>query len=401
MGQDKVDIWDFPTRILFGVNASQKLAEEFAAMGCKRVLVLVSPAVMECGVMERLGDLLRGASMDFQVMSDWQSGDTRSPRDEDVGRVIDRMRGLASGSLMAVGGGKMIDTAKMARLCVARQCEVADVLEETETAAVFHGAGLPAARTQAQVPLVVVPTTAGTGSEANDRAFLFRAEGRSLACVTQKSLMPDVALVDPALTLSLPSLESSSTTMASLTGAVEAYLAEGQHPMADAIARQAIEFVARQALPVWEDGGNLEARSQLMMASCIGAVAAKKGLGVTHAMAHALQSVSGLHHGVAKAICLPAVLDFNRVASPERVARVARIIGVRGDEVETLAFECSDAVRVLSKQIGLPASLEEAGVTEDALPLLASLAFADPIHKKNPRPCSEDDFMALFRASFG
>jgi alcohol dehydrogenase class IV len=131
----------------------------------------------------------------------------------------------------------------------------------------------------------------------------------------------------------------------------------------------------------------------------MGAVAFQKGLGACHALAHPLGAELGMHHGLANALCLPAVLDFNRTAITMRIARIARILGVKGKDVETLAFECSGKVRSLRKQIGLPSGLAEASVPEERLPELAALAHADVIHHSNPRTCTKDDMLSLYRAS--
>ena len=136
-----------------------------------------------------------------------------------------------------------------------------------------------------------------------------------------------------------------------------------------------------------------------MKAAMMGAVAFQKGLGACHALAHPISAEFGLHHGLANALCLPAVMDFNRSAVPARIAKLARILGVRGDDEETLAFECAGAVRALRRKVGLPEGLAAAGIPEDALPKLAKLAIEDATHKQNPRPCSEEDMLALLRAS--
>jgi alcohol dehydrogenase class IV len=147
------------------------------------------------------------------------------------------------------------------------------------------------------------------------------------------------------------------------------------------------------------DGHDKKARGLMMKAAMMGAVAFQKGLGACHSLAHPLSAEHGLHHGLADALCLPAVLDFNRATIPARIAAVARIIGVRGEDEETLAFECSGAIRALRRKVGLPEGLASQGIGEDRLPQLAELALADACHQLNPRPCTEEDMLALYRAS--
>jgi 4-hydroxybutyrate dehydrogenase len=212
-------------------------------------------------------------------------------------------------------------------------------------------------------------------------------------------LTPDVAILDPVLTISLPKGLTAATGFDALTHNIEAYCAKGDHPMADAIALEGIELIANHLATAVEDGKNLEARGAMLKAAMMGAVAFQKGLGACHALAHPLGSELGMHHGLANALCLPAVIDFNRTATTMRIARIARILGVKGKDVDTLAFECSGKVRALRKQLGLPEGLAEAGVPEEKLPTLAALAYADGIHQSNPRPCTKDDMLSLYRAS--
>src|SRR5690606_25440461 len=147
---------------------------------------------------------------------------------------------------------------------------------------------------------------------------------------------------------------------------------------------EGIELIANNLAQAYEDGKKLEARGAMLKASMMGAVAFQKGLGACHALAHPLGAELGLHHGLANALCLPAVLDFNRTAVTMRIARIARIMGVKGKDVETLAFECSGRVRSLRKQLGLASGLAEAGVSEEQLPELSGLAHADSTHQSNP-----------------
>ena len=166
-----------------------------------------------------------------------------------------------------------------------------------------------------------------------------------------------------------------------------------------AIALEGIELIANNLVAAYENGHKLDARGAMLKASMMGGVALQKGLGACHALAHALGAKLGIHHGLANALCLPAVLDFNRAVVSVRIARIARILGVKAKDVDTLAFECSGRVRALRKELGLPSGLAEVGVTEDHIPELATLALADPCHQWNPRPCTREDMLALYRAS--
>jgi alcohol dehydrogenase class IV len=213
-------------------------------------------------------------------------------------------------------------------------------------------------------------------------------------------LLPEVAILDPAMTQTMPPNMTAATGMDALAHCIEAYASIGDHPMADAIALGGVRLCHRSLRKATDDGSDLKARGDMLKAAMMGAVAFQKGLGACHSLAHPLSAELGMHHGLANAICLPAVLDFNRVAVPDRIAEVARQLGVRGNDETTLSFECAGAVRALRGSIGLPSNLRSQGIQENDLPRLAALAFADPCHQQNPRRCTEDDFLVLYKASF-
>ena len=169
--------------------------------------------------------------------------------------------------------------------------------------------------------------------------------------------------------------------------------------MADAVALEGISLCARALQKAVEHGDDLEARGDMLKAGMMGAVAFQKGLGACHSLAHPLSTEFDMHHGLANALCLPAVLDFNRTEIPARIARVAELLGVRGDDQETLAFECAGGIRALRGKVGLSDGLAAEGIEEDQLERLSELAAMDPCHRLNPRPCTQEDLLALYKAS--
>jgi alcohol dehydrogenase class IV len=210
-------------------------------------------------------------------------------------------------------------------------------------------------------------------------------------------LMPTVALLDPAMTATMPAKVTSTTGFDALTHCIEAYSSLGDHPMCDAIALGGIDLVAGALSRAVAQGDDLSARGDMMKAAMMGAVAFQKGLGACHSLAHPLSSVCGLHHGLANALCLPAVVRFNMEApgAPARYAEVARRLTGVPD-----AGACSDALAQLRTEIGLPSGLKAAGVTPDKLDELADEAIADGCHALNPRTCTRDALHELYRASF-
>jgi alcohol dehydrogenase class IV len=292
--------------------------------------------------------------------------------------------------VLGVGGGSVLDVAKLVRLAATHPGPLADYDDAIGGSSKIVGP-LP--------PMIAIPTTAGTGSEVGRSGVVTLAATGVKTVIFSPLLLPEVAILDPEMTRTMPPFVTAATGMDALAHCIEAYAAIGDHPMADAIALGGIRLCHRSLKASADDGDDMRARADMLKASMMGAVAFQKGLGACHSLAHPLSTEFGLHHGLANAICLPAVLDFNRVAIPERIAEIARQLGVRGSDDSTLCFECAGAIRALRKAIGLPPDLRSQGIQEGDLPRLAALAYADPCHQLNPRRCTEDDLLSLYKAT--
>jgi alcohol dehydrogenase class IV len=205
-------------------------------------------------------------------------------------------------------------------------------------------------------------------------------------------LLAKVAILDPELTVSMPPRVTAATGFDALTHCIEAYLSQGDHPMADAIALGGIELVAKHLPRAVEAGADLVARGAMMKAAMMGAVAFQKGLGVCHSLAHPLSSEKGLHHGLANALCLPAVVDFNNAAVPDRVERIRRL-------VDMTATSLSNGLRGLRERIGLPGGLSAEGVKKEDIKKLADKATEDACWKLNPRAVTREDMVKLYELS--
>src|SRR6185436_6724337 len=207
-------------------------------------------------------------------------------------------------------------------------------------------------------------------------------------------MLPRVAILDPELTVSLPRGPTAATGFDALTHCLEAYLAKGDHPLADSIALGGLELIARYLPRVIQNGSDLEARGAMLKAAMMGAAAFQKGLGACHSLSHPLSAELGLHQGLANALCLPAVIDFNEAAVPERVRRIGGIFGAAPEP-----GACARRIREFREQVGITGGLAQAGVSKERLPRLAQLALQDGCHGGNPRPCREEDFRAMYTAS--
>lgn len=376
-------IWSFPTRVVFGAGEARRTGEEAKDAGMQRALIVTDAGVAKAGLADAVKKSLEAAGVQARVFD----GVDGNPTEENIEQGLAAFEEHQADGVVCIGGGSPMDAGKL----VALRARVPRPFEELDDAlggSRHIPADLP--------PIIALPTTAGTGSEVGRSAVVtLRSTGRKTV-IFAPSLLPRVAILDPELTRSMPARTTAATGFDALTHCIEAYLSKGDHPMADAIALAGIDLVSTHLPAVMKNGADLEARGAMMKAAMMGAVAFQKGLGACHSLAHPLSSECGLHHGLANALCLPAVVDFNEEAVLTRVLHVGLLLGGEAER-----GGCSRALRKLRAALGLPAGLAERGVEEQQLPALADKAFEDGCHQQNPRPCTRDDLLTLYRASLG
>ncbi len=378
--------WNYPTRILFGVDAVADIGAEAKLLGARRLLIVSDRGVVRAGLVARVEDALRASGLESACFDAISS----NPTEAEAQLAAEAYRDIGADGVVSVGGGAALDVGKLVRILATESLPLHE----------YDDAKGGDAKMRAKFPpMLAVPTTAGTGSEVGRSAVATVAATGKKTIFFHPLLIPSVAILDPRMTESLPAKITAATGFDALTHSIEAYLALGDHPMADAIALQSVRLVGANLERAVKNGHDLEARGAMLKASFMGAVAFQKGLGVCHSLAHPLGATRDIHHGLANALCLPAALDFNRIAVPARVADVARMLGVRAEDADSLAFECAGAVRALRTRVGLPEGLAAVGVEETHVPTLARLAFEDGCHHLNPRVCAEHDMEQLYRAS--
>ncbi|RLC00649.1 MAG: alcohol dehydrogenase, partial [Deltaproteobacteria bacterium] len=248
-------------------------------------------------------------------------------------------------------------------------------------------------------PMIAIPTTAGTGSEVGSCSVITSVEQGRKFLVCSPLLRPAIALLDPELTVSLPASLTAGTGMDAFTHCVEALVVKDFHPMCDAIALKGIEYVAQYLEIAVKEPGNIDARGYMQMAAMMGAVAFQKDLGAAHSLSHSLSAVSHVPHGLANAICIVPVMKFNKKECLKEYARVAACFGINtfGMSDEKAADKAIEAVADLNERIGIPKKLSQVGVKEEDLEELADKAFLDGCHQTNPRKCTREDLMNLYR----
>lgn len=377
--------FSFPTRIVFGPGALGELGTEARQLGIKRPLVVTDPGVVACGLAEQILDESRRAGLSASLFT----GVDPNPVEKNVVQGLAAYRQANCDSVIGLGGGSPLDVAKAIRLMVTHSFPLEQYDDQADGAARIHG-NLP--------PMIAIATTAGTGSEVGRSTVIILKLTDRKTVIFSPHLMPNVALADPELTLGMPPKITAGTGLDALTHNVEAYLSQGYQPMCDAIALQGARLAVRNLPRAVHHGKDLEARSNMLMASMMGAVAFQKGLGAVHSLAHPLSSIANLHHGTTNGILLPHVLEFNRSAAEERMRDLAVAMEISDSRVSAAGASAALIARLreLLPEVGIATTLGALGVTRDMIPRLARKAMEDACHQSNPRPCTEADMIALY-----
>jgi alcohol dehydrogenase class IV len=377
-------IWSYPTRVVFGAGAARETGNEAKRLGAAKALIVTDKGVVASGLVALVEEALVKAGVDVTIFA----GVDPNPVEKNVDEGVKAYRQSGAELIVAVGGGSPLDVGKIIRL------KARPGVHERPLVDYDDATGGDAYVTANVPPMLALPTTAGTGSEVGRSGVVTLEANHRKTVIFSPHLMPNAALLDPELTLTMPARTTAATGFDALTHCLEAYVSVGDHPMADAIALGGLGLVAANLARVVAHPSDVEARGAMMKAAMMGAVAFQKGLGACHSLAHPLSNVCALHHGLANALCLPAVVEFNGAVAEARLAEAARALGA-----EPSSRALSTRLRELRREIGLPDSLTAAGVKRDQLAALADGAIADACHRSNPRPCTRADLAALYEAS--
>lgn len=374
-------------RLIFGPGRVTAVADEVRALAPRSVLIVADPGVRAAGVVDRVTATLEPSGIPVTVFS----GFSASPRVDEIDAGVQVARRLADPAVVvAVGGGSSMDAAKAIALGATNDIAVA----ELDTAdAPAPGLGL-----------VAVPTTAGTGSETNGFGVITDPIAARKIYIGDDTTVPVAAILDPALTVGVPAPVTAATGMDVLTHALESLASRNPDPIAADIALEAVDLVATNLPAAVADGTDLAARSAMLLAAHqAGRAFASTGLGVAHAIGHALSNRVGTPHGLALAMVLPEVLRYNLAERAETFAAAGSVFAEAvGDtttgSTEARARDLIDRVAGLSGLVGTDRPLETAGVTADLVGRLATDAVADPVIDNNPRDASVDDVAAIITA---
>ena len=373
-----------PTRIVFGNGVIDDLAGVVRDLGGSKVFLVVDPGLAAAGLAGRITAPLEAAGIPFVLF------DRVDP--EPGLKLADSGCGIAKAEgcdcVVGAGGGSAMDIAKAVSILVTNGGKAADYL------------GLGKIR-KAGLPKIMVPTTAGTGSEVSFTAVFINEETRSKGGMNGDPLYPEAALLDPELTLSMPPHVTAATGIDALTHAIESFVSVQANGMSEVYSLEAINLIAENLPMAYADGRNLEARYRMLLGSLLaGKGLALAGVGLVHAMAYPLGGMFGIPHGLANAVLLPYVMDYSLIGAPERFTAVAEAMGMRVEKLTTreAASLAVEAVYTLNREVGIPPNLAELGIAEERLPEMADVALTvtRPV-ENNPRQPTRDEVIRVYQ----
>jgi len=372
--------WQLPTKVVFGTGTVRKIGEQARALGGTRVLVVTDPVLRRVGPIEETRKYLEEAGLAVTIYD----GVEPNPTIEVVEQGLTLAREFACDLLVGLGGGSSIDSAKAIGLMLNNAGSISD-----------YWGRAPANRA---VPVIAVPTTAGTASEVTWVTVIKDARRKVKMGIGHPNLAAAVALCDPALSTTMPANVTASTGLDALTHAVESYTNTSTEPISEALALEAIRLIGANLRPAVAKGDNLSARERMLLASLMAGLAfANTRLGIVHAITSPLGGYFPVPHGVVNAILLPYAMEFNLIGHLEKHARIAAALGenVQGLSPVEAAGRSVEAVKKLAKDVGLPAGLGEVGVKEESLPEVCAEAMKNVNIPINPRRPTVEDLITI------
>ena len=370
--------FSLPAKVIYKPGAIEDLGALIADMKVTKALLVTDPGLVKAGYVEPISDILEKAGIDFKVFSDVEP----NPSVETVEKGVALRKDLAYEVIVALGGGSPMDVAKTVAVRATNEKPVPAL----EGADQFENAPLP---------VIAIPTTAGTGSEVTPFAVITNREQKYKLTIISQRIIPKVAILDPTMIANLPAFIAASTGLDALTHAIESYTSLFGSAYSDAFAEKAIDLIGKNLRRFVANRQNQEAAGSMLIASLFAGLAfAHSRLGNAHAMAHPLGGFFNVPHGVANAILLPHIMEYNCMASPERFERIALLLGE-----EPVAENAVMAVQQLNKDLGIPANLTAVGVQADAIEAMTADAMKSGNVLANPRQTGPAEIQSLYRTA--
>ncbi|MEM7444054.1 MAG: iron-containing alcohol dehydrogenase [Pseudomonadota bacterium] len=372
--------WSFPTAVRFGAGRIAELPEACRSLGLSHPLLVTDPGIAKLPFLREVIDHCAADGLELAVFSDIKGNPSES-------NVRDGIAALIEGghdSVIALGGGSALDVGKV----------IAFMAGQTRPMWDFEDVGdwWTRANPESILPIIAIPTTAGTGSEVGRAGVIGRDDTGEKKVIFHPKMMPSIVISDPELSVGLPPALTAWTGMDALAHCVEALCAPGFHPMTDGIAVEGIRLVKTYLPRAFADGTDIEARSGMLAAASMGATAFQKGLGAVHALSHPVGAVHDTHHGLTNAVILPYVMAFNRSKIDARMRQLAGYLELPDPSFDSVL----DWVIKLRRELEIPHDLEELGVDGSRFDTLAEMALIDPTAAGNPVTLTKANCIELY-----
>lgn len=384
---EKLSLFRTTRRILFGVGSAEKTGTEAQLLKAKKVLIITDPGVIQAGLLEGIEKSLQSVGIPFAIFD----GVEPDPRIEVVEKSIEKAKKEGIDLIIGFGGGSSLDIAKVTSILITNSGKIDS----------FFGVDLvpnPGA------PVILIPTTAGTGSEVTPIAILSDTKEKLKKGIVSPTLFPEVAIVDPKLTIGLPPSVTAFTGMDALTHAIESYYSINATDLSDLLAFRAMELLSKNIRMAYAHGENLVARSNMMEGSLFAGIAfANAGVGAVHAFAYPLGGEFHLAHGLTNTLMLPYVMRYNILGCPDKFAQMAQAFGEKVEGLSELdgAETSVKFVERLSDDLRVPRRLRDVGIPENAIPRLAEAAMkVTRLLANNPRKITLEDAVAIYKSAY-
>ncbi|CAN7720274.1 iron-containing alcohol dehydrogenase (plasmid) [Aminobacter sp. NyZ550] len=371
--------WSYPTAVKFGAGRVKELADHCKAVGMKRPLLVTDRGLAPMPITQNALDILDAAGLGRAIFADVDP----NPNEKNLDAGVKAFRDGGHDGVVAFGGGSGLDLGKAVAFMVGQRRPVWDFED--------IGDWWTRASVQGIAPIVAVPTTAGTGSEVGRASVITNSDTHTKKVIFHPKFLPAVTICDPELTVGMPKAITVGTGMDAFAHCLEAYSSPFYHPMSQGIALEGMRLVKENLPRAVKDGFDIEARSHMMSAAAMGAVAFQKGLGAIHSLSHPVGAIYNTHHGMTNAVVMPPVLRFNRPAVEAKLAQAAAYLGIAG------GFDgFYDFVLELRSELGVPNKLAQLGVGADRIEEMAAMAIVDPTAGGNPVELTLDAAKKLF-----
>jgi len=372
-----------PTKIRYGAGMLKTLGEELKNLRARKIMVITDKGLVNAGMVEKVITIINDENMDYIIYDEIEA----NPKDYNVEACAEVARKEFIDTIVAFGGGSPIDAAKAVTVLAKQGGKVRD----------YQGKGKIKGDC---LPLITIPTTAGTGSEVTFSSVITDTKEKFKFTIKSTAIAAKTAIVDPELTLTVPPLVTAATGIDALTHAIEGYTANCTEPIAEAVGLYAVEYIADNIVEAVKNGRNLAARDKMMMGSLLAGLSfSHADVASVHCMAEALGSLYDAPHGMCNAILLPYVMEYNLPFTEYKYARVARAMGIEEKDDHKAAVKGIEHIKELSKEIGLP-GIKALNVNPDDFELLAEMSVKNGSNESNPRKITKDEYVMLFKKAY-